>query len=109
MPPARQEEHLEIIGRAADRISRLIQDLLDVAQIEAGRLSVRTGALDMVEVCREVVSQMRWEADAESVDLTVLVPADLPAVTADRDRILKPSPARPVEPVFRRSDGRDTR
>ena len=89
MPPARQEEHLEIIGRAADRINRLIQDLLDVAQIEAGRLSVRTKAVDMVEVCEEVVSQMRWAADDEEVDLTIRVPADLPAVKADRDRILQ--------------------
>ncbi|MCZ6456705.1 MAG: PAS domain-containing sensor histidine kinase, partial [Actinobacteria bacterium] len=89
MSPERQGEHLEIIGRAADRINRLIQDLLDVAQIEAGHLSVRTKAVDMVEVFEEVVSQMRWEADEEKVDLTVHVPADLPAVKADRDRILQ--------------------
>ena len=89
MSPERREEHLEIIGRAAERISRLIQDLLDVAQIEAGRLSVRTKPVDMVELCEEVVSQMRWEADAESVDLAVRVPADLPTVKADRDRILQ--------------------
>jgi signal transduction histidine kinase len=89
MSPERQGEHLEIIGRAADRINRLIQDLLDVAQIEAGHLSVRTKAVDMVEVFEEVVSQMRWEADEEKVDLTVHVPADLPSVKADRDRILQ--------------------
>ena len=89
MPPARQGEHLEIIGRAADRINRLIQDLLDVAQIEAGRLSVRTKAVDMIEVFEEVVSQMRWEADEEKVDLSVHVPEDLPAVKADRDRIVQ--------------------
>ena len=89
MSPERQGEHLEIIGRAADRINRLIQDLLDVAQIEAGHLSVRTKAVDMVEVFEEVVSQMRWEADEEKVDLTVHVPTDLPSVKADRDRILQ--------------------
>ena len=89
MPPARQGEHLEIIGRAAERINRLIQDLLDVAQIEAGRLSVRTKAVDMIEVFEEVVSQMRWEADEEKVDLSVHVPADLPTVKADRDRIVQ--------------------
>ena len=89
MPPARQGEHLEIIGRAADRINRLIQDLLDVAQIEAGRLSVRTKAVDMVDVFEEVASQMRWEADEERVDLSVHVPADLPTVRADRDRIVQ--------------------
>jgi PAS domain S-box-containing protein len=89
LPRERQEEHLEIIGRAADRINRLIQDLLDVAQIEAGRLSVRTKPVDMVEVFEEVFAQMRWEADEEDVDLTVRVAADLPSVKADRHRILQ--------------------
>ncbi len=89
MPPARQEEHLEIIGRAADRINRLIQDLLDVAQIEAGRLSVRIKDVDLVEVLEEVFTQMRWEADEEQVHLMVRAPAELPGVKADRDRILQ--------------------
>ena len=89
MPPERQSEHLEIIGRAAERINRMIQDLLDVAQIEAGRLSVRTKAVDLVEVFEEVVSQMRWETDEERVHLTVRVPPGLPAVKADRDRIVQ--------------------
>ena len=89
VPPERQEEHLEIIGRAADRANRLIQDLLDVATIEAGRLSVRTKRVDLVELVEEVGSQMRLGADLEGVDLSVDVPADLPAVEADRDRILQ--------------------
>jgi PAS domain S-box-containing protein len=89
MPPARQGEHLEIIGRAAERINRLIQDLLDVAQIEAGRLSVRTKPTDMVEVVDEVVSQMRWKSNEERVHLTMRAPPALPAVKADRDRIMQ--------------------
>ncbi|MCH7855700.1 MAG: PAS domain S-box protein [Gemmatimonadetes bacterium] len=89
MPSERRGEHLEIIARAAERINRLIQDLLDVAQIEAGRLSVRTKSVDMTEVFEEVFSQMRWEADEEGVELTVRVPADLPPVEADRDRIVQ--------------------
>ena len=43
----------------------------------------------MAEMCEEVVSNMRWEADAESVDLTLAVPADMPTVKADRDRIVQ--------------------
>jgi PAS domain S-box-containing protein len=89
MPPARQGEHLEIIARAANRINRLIQDLLDVAQIEAGRLSVRPKPVDLPEVIEEVVSQMRWESNQESVQLTVRVPTDLPSVNADRDRVVQ--------------------
>jgi PAS domain S-box-containing protein len=89
MPPERQEEHLEIIGRAAHRANTLIQDLLDVATIEAGRLSVRTKPVDLVELVEEVGSQMRLGADGEGVELSVHVPAELPAVEADRDRILQ--------------------
>ena len=89
VPPERQGEHLEIIGRAAHRANRLIQDLLDVATIEAGRLSVRTKRVDLAELVEEVGSQMRLGADLEGVDLSVEVPADLPAVEADRDRILQ--------------------
>ena len=63
MPPERQAEHLAIISRAAHRINRLIQDLLDVATIEAGRLSVRTKRVDLVELVEEVGSQMRLGAD----------------------------------------------
>ena len=87
MPPEKYEEHLEIIGRAAHRIGRLIQDLLDVAMIEAGRLSVRTHAVDLGQLVEELCSQMRLGADVEGVDLTVNVPAELSAVEADRDRI----------------------
>ena len=89
MPPEKYEEHLEIIGRAAHRINRLIQDLLDVATIEAGRLSVRTKPVDLVQLVEEVGSQMRLGADVEGVDLKVQVPGELPVVEADRDRILQ--------------------
>ncbi len=89
MPPERQAEHVEIIARAAHRINRLIQDLLDVATIESGRLSVRTKRVDLGELVEEVGSQMRLGADLEGVDLSVRVPAELPAVKADRDRILQ--------------------
>ncbi len=89
MPPEKYEEHLEIIGRAAHRIGRLIQDLLDVATIEAGRLSVRTKPVDLVQLVEEVGSQMRLGADVEGVELVVCVPEELPAVEADRDRVLQ--------------------
>ena len=87
MSPEKYEEHLEIIGRATHRINRLIQDLLDVATIEAGRLSVRTHPVDLGQLVEELGSQMRLGADVEGVDLTVSVPAELSAVEADRDRI----------------------
>jgi len=87
MPLEKLGENLEIIGRAAQRSNKLIQDLLDVATIEAGRLSVRTHAVDLAQLVEELGSQMRLGADVEGIDLTVSIPAELSLVEADRDRI----------------------
>ena len=82
-------EHLEIIHRAADRINRLIQDLLDVAQIEAGRLSVRQKRVDPRDMLDEAVASARARAEEEDVRLSAEIEPGLPGVDADRDRILQ--------------------
>ena len=89
LPAEARGEHLEIIQRAADRINRLIQDLLDVAQIEAGRLSVWQKPVETEEMLDEAVASARARADEEEVRLCVDVEPHLPSVDADRDRILQ--------------------
>ena len=89
IPADRQTENLDIIQRAAERINRLIQDLLDVTQIEAGRLSVRAEALDVAGVIEDAVSHARLQASLENIQVSSEIPASLPPVEADRDRILQ--------------------
>jgi signal transduction histidine kinase len=89
LPTAQQSENLDIIQRSAYRINRLIQDLLDVARIEAGRFSVRTEALDLSEMIEDAVSQARLQASIKNIQVSSEVPSSLPLVQADRDRILQ--------------------
>jgi PAS domain S-box-containing protein len=89
LPPESRREHLEIIDRAADRINRLIQDLLDVAQIEAGQLSVWQERIEASGVLDEAIASARARAEDEGVTLSGTVDPDLPSVHADRDRILQ--------------------
>jgi len=89
LPPERRREHLEIIHSAAGRINRLIQDLLDVAQIEAGQLSVWQKPVETSEMLREALRSACSCADDEGVRLCSQVDLHLPPVTADRDRILQ--------------------
>ena len=89
LPTAQQSENLDIIQRSAYRINRLIQDLLDVARIEAGRFSVRTEALDLSEVIEDAVSQAGLQASIKNIQVSSEVPSSLPLVQADRDRILQ--------------------
>ena len=89
LPSEQRMEHLDIIHRAADRINRLIQDLLDVAQLEAGRLSVRPKPVATGEMIEEAVASARSRADEEVVRLRTEIDPGLPQVQVDRDRILQ--------------------
>ncbi|MGH8916927.1 MAG: histidine kinase dimerization/phospho-acceptor domain-containing protein, partial [Actinomycetes bacterium] len=53
--PAGQRDRLEIVRRNAGRLRRLVDDMLDFAHIEAGRLMADTVALDLAELTRDIV------------------------------------------------------
>jgi PAS domain S-box-containing protein len=80
---------LESIGKAVDRANRLIQDLLDVARMEAGRLSVDRGPEQTAPLVKDAAELHRALAEEKSIQLTTAVPEDAPPVFADRDRVLQ--------------------
>jgi PAS domain S-box-containing protein len=84
-----QGKHIEVIARTAQRMSRLVDDLLSAATIEAGRL-VREprpyGAALLIEEAVQVTAPL---AAARGLQLTHDAPAELPAVLCDPDRILQ--------------------
>ena len=78
-----------VIVRAADRMNRLIQDLLDVARLEAGHLSVKQAAVSAQALVTDAVDAQQALAAKASVELRADVPKQLPDVWADRDRMLQ--------------------
>ncbi len=80
---------IENITHAASRMNRLIQDLLDVTRIEAHGLSVETKPVPVGPLVAEALDSQRSQAGAASVELVAEVPGSLPAITADRDRVLQ--------------------
>jgi PAS domain S-box-containing protein len=79
----------EAIMRSADRMSRLIEDLLDVARIESQRLSVEAAAYEPAELFRAVVEMMEPVASGKEIALRTSPDAGLPRVKADRDRVIQ--------------------
>jgi PAS domain S-box-containing protein len=55
--PARWRHKLEVAGRQTTRLARLIDDLLDVSRISAGRLRLERERVDLAELAREVVAR----------------------------------------------------
>lgn len=89
LPPEAREEHLAIVIRAAERMDRLIQDLLDVARIEAGGLSVDPRPVAVDAILEEARAMAEPVASERDLRLRSRVEGDLPPVLADRDRLLQ--------------------
>lgn len=70
----------------ADRLIRLINDILDLEKMESGRMELRRRRLDLAEVCDAVVEELRGIAAGAGVTVQVEAAVDA-KVRADSDRI----------------------
>lgn len=83
------KKQIEIIERSVRQSSRLIGDLLDVARIEAGRLSMELAPVDAAALIEEAIDMQRSAAARQRLHLDVELSANLPRILADRDRMLQ--------------------
>jgi PAS domain S-box-containing protein len=88
-PEPRMARSIAIIERAATRLDRLIQDLLAVTRIEAGRLSVERARVPTEQIVLEAVEAQMGLASSASLELQLEMAPDLPDLWADRDRLLQ--------------------
>lgn len=89
LPEERRAQQLEVIRRSARRMNRLIQDLLDVARLEANRLLLQRTLEHPEELAREAVELSAVVATAKGVALRWTADLGLPRISADRDRLLQ--------------------
>ncbi|HEY5414184.1 MAG TPA: PAS domain S-box protein [Gemmatimonadaceae bacterium] len=86
---ARSRKPNEIIYRAATRMNRLIQDLLDVSLIELGQLPLQRVRLSGGEIVVEAVETQKMLATSSSVELRLDVGKDVAEVWGQHDRLLQ--------------------
>ncbi|MFT3764149.1 MAG: ATP-binding protein [Minicystis sp.] len=75
---------LEKATRQTERLGHLVDDLLDVSRISAGKLSLQREPLDLGEVAREVADRHAAEARAAGCTITLEL---APSVTGEWDRL----------------------
>jgi PAS domain S-box-containing protein len=80
-------ERVKVIHQAAAQIDSLIQDLLDVTRIEAGRLTVTPRRVALSIVLEEALDPLRALADASRHTIAVHVPSNEVFVSADPERV----------------------
>jgi Na+/proline symporter/nitrogen-specific signal transduction histidine kinase len=86
---ADRKRFLAIIVKETDRLSRLINQVLEMAKIESGSAQWRTTELDMREVIQESVETTSQLFRDKGVKLAVALSEAVPPVMADRDRLLQ--------------------
>ncbi|KYF73678.1 hybrid sensor histidine kinase/response regulator [Sorangium cellulosum] len=83
----RQKERVEHVLKGGEHLLKLIDDILDLSRIEAGRVAVSLEPVSVPEVLAEVQATLDPMALRAGVELSVTpVPAGLPQITADRTR-----------------------
>lgn len=83
----RQRETVEIILDNCRHLVRLLNDLLDLARSDAGRLSIRPQPTEVAPLVEDVVRTMRAQTEASSQSLTEQVEPGLPLINVEADRI----------------------
>jgi two-component system, chemotaxis family, sensor kinase Cph1 len=87
VPVGELRSTLDGLHRSAVRMRRLVDDLLDLAAIDAGRFKIETGLHDLVPIVEDAVETVRSSAEAKGVQLVLSVAEHPLPVHCDRERI----------------------
>jgi len=81
------KEFLGEVSKASDRLNQLVNDLLQIARSEAGRLEIKVASTDITEPIKQVLSELKPLADEKSIKLIYEPGTPLPNVMADPIRL----------------------
>jgi signal transduction histidine kinase/DNA-binding response OmpR family regulator len=83
----KQERGLVVVQRNLDRLSKSINALLDFSRMELGRITLNIQPFNLAQVVESLQTTFRSELDKKKITFSARVPADLPPVVADRDKL----------------------
>jgi len=89
LEPAERARQLGIVIKESERLTRLINQILDVSKLESGNVEWHPGPVDMKEIVEDTVAAMSELFKEKSIELRTQVPERVPVVTADLDRIVQ--------------------
>jgi signal transduction histidine kinase len=85
----KQQSFLQIVDSNAERLIGLVNELLDVARVESGRVQLTLQPLDLCEVVQAVRTDLRTVSRSKRITTVVQLPSEPICVQADRDRLIQ--------------------
>ena len=85
--PEQRRHFVSIIVKESERLTRLINQMLDLAKLESGNADWHSAEVNMLELIEEAASSTAALLREHAVTITLELPAEVPTVRSDRDRL----------------------
>jgi signal transduction histidine kinase len=82
-----QRKFLSMADRNINRLTNILNDLLDLSRIESGKIEFKFENIQLKDVIEFEASSLRPHADVKSIQIEVQVPESLPTIYGDREKI----------------------
>src|ERR1700733_5894552 len=82
-------ENLGVVVSEGERLTKLIDDVLDLAKIEAGKFTWNMASVSVSDVIERAVAATASLFEAKKLNLVRSIEPDLPAITGDQDRLIQ--------------------
>ena len=87
MPKERSDEYVGLIHSSATHLLNVLNDILDMSKIEAGKYEIYPEPMNLGEALRAGCAILKGQAEAKGIQLAIEAPDDLPEITADERAI----------------------
>jgi signal transduction histidine kinase len=81
------KEGLEIIEQESDRLTFLVEDLLDFSKLSSGKVSIKKDLIDLKDILMNIKKQTLPRALKENIQLNLAIDENLPKIYVDRNRL----------------------
>jgi signal transduction histidine kinase/DNA-binding response OmpR family regulator len=82
-------ENLDVVVSEGERLTKLIDDVLDLAKIEAGKFTWNMASVSMKEVIERAVAATSSLIEAKRLRIEIFIDSSLPDITGDHDRLIQ--------------------
>ncbi len=88
IPRAQQQEFFNVIHSEAERLRRLLNQLLDIQQLEAGSMTVDTATFDVQRMLQEVQLHIQPLINEKQLNFTCRIAPDIKTLQADKEKVI---------------------